>query len=48
MTDRIGAAVDEDPGLSLRKFLDELRNRNMALKYALDDAEAEIEKRLAN
>jgi predicted HTH domain antitoxin len=29
-------------GVSLWKFLDELRNRNVMLKYSAEDAEAEI------
>lgn len=31
-------------GVSLWSFLDELRRRNVALKYSLADAQAEIEK----
>ena len=31
-------------GVSLWKFLDELRTRNVALKYSMGDAESEIEK----
>ncbi len=31
-------------GVSIWKFLDELRTRNVALKYSLADAQAEIEK----
>jgi predicted HTH domain antitoxin len=31
-------------GVSLWRFLDELRHRNVALKYSMADAEAEIEK----
>jgi hypothetical protein len=30
-------------GMSLWKFLDELRKRNVTLKYSIADAEAEIE-----
>ncbi len=30
-------------GISLWKFLDELRKRNVTLKYSIADAEAEIE-----
>ena len=31
-------------GVSLWKFLDELRQRNVALKYSMADAESEIER----
>ncbi len=31
-------------GVSLWRFLDELRNRNVVLKYSLADAQSEIEK----
>ncbi len=31
-------------GMSLWRFLDELRQRNVALKYSMADAEAEIER----
>ena len=31
-------------GVSLWRFLDELRQRNVALKYSMADAESEIEK----
>ena len=34
----------EISGVSLWSFLDELRKRNVALKYSLADAEAEIQK----
>ena len=34
-------------GVSLWKFLDELRTRNALLKYSLADAQSEIEKTLA-
>ncbi len=34
-------------GVSLWKFLDELRGRNVALKYSAADAEAEINRLLA-
>ncbi len=34
----------EVAGVSLWTFLDELRNRNVALKYSLTDAESEIQK----
>jgi len=34
-------------GVSLWRFLDELRRRNVALKYSAADAEAEIKKVLA-
>lgn len=34
----------EIAGASLWRFLDELRNRNVAMKYSAADAEAEIQK----
>jgi predicted HTH domain antitoxin len=34
-------------GVSLWKFLDELRRRNVALKYSMADAESEIDRLLA-
>ena len=34
-------------GVSLWKFLDELRLRKVALKYSMGDAEAEIERAVA-
>ncbi len=34
-------------GVSLWRFLDELRRRNVALKYSMADAEAEIERAAA-
>jgi len=34
-------------GVSLWRFLDELRQRNVALKYSMADAEAEIERAAA-
>jgi predicted HTH domain antitoxin len=34
-------------GVSLWRFLDELRRRNVLLKYSLADAQSEIEKALA-
>ena len=34
-------------GVSLWRFLDELRNRNVALKYSMADAESEIDRLLA-
>ena len=33
-------------GVSLWRFLDELRRRNVALKYSMSDAESEIERLL--
>jgi predicted HTH domain antitoxin len=35
-------------GVSLWKFLDELRRRNVALKYSMSDADSEIERLLAS
>ena len=35
-------------GVSLWRFLDELRKRNVALKYSMADAESEITKLLAS
>ena len=37
----------EIAGVSLWKFLDELRRRNVAMKYTIADAESEISKALA-
>jgi len=37
----------EIAGVSLWKFLDELRTRNIMLKYSLADAQSEIEKILS-
>jgi predicted HTH domain antitoxin len=34
----------EMAGLSLWRFLDELRKRNVQLKYTLEDAESEVER----
>lgn len=34
-------------GVSLWRFLDELRRRNVALKYSMSDAESEINRLLA-
>lgn len=34
-------------GVSLWKFLDELRKRNIALKYSMADAESEIDKAMS-
>ncbi len=34
-------------GVSLWKFLDELRKRNVALKYSMADAESEIARLIA-
>src|SRR5260370_35120944 len=34
-------------GVSLWRFLDELRSRNVALKYSMSDAESEIDRLLA-
>lgn len=40
------AQSSETAGVSLWRFLDELRNRNVVLKYSIADAQSEIEKAL--